>query len=67
MGKFMVIIKEDIDKIFNKYYSASKKYANIGIGLGLYIANKIAIAHNGSVKAENTIDKGAKFTIKLPV
>ena len=60
-------IKEDINTIFKKYYSASKKYSNIGIGLGLYIANKIIIAHNGLINAENVKDKGAKFTIKLPL
>ena len=60
-------IKEDINTIFKKYYSGAKKYSNIGIGLGLYIANKIIIAHNGSITAQNTKDKGACFTIKLPV
>ncbi len=59
-------IKEDVNTIFKKYYSASKKYSNIGIGLGLYIANKIVCAHGGEIKAENTKDKGAKFTIKFP-
>lgn len=59
-------IKEDINAIFKKYYSASKKYSNIGIGLGLYIVNKIITAHNGSVSAKNTADKGACFTIKFP-
>ena len=59
-------IRDDIDLIFKKYYSASKKYSNIGIGLGLYIANKIIAAHNGTINAKNTQDKGACFTINLP-
>lgn len=60
-------IKGDIDKIFKKYYCASKKYSNIGIGLGLYIASKIISAHKGTISAQNTDNKGAKFTIMLPV
>lgn len=60
-------IKGDINKIFKKYYCASSKYSNIGIGLGLYIASKIVSAHNGTISAQNTEDKGAKFTIALPV
>ena len=59
-------IKEDISAVFKKYYSASKKYSNIGIGLGLYIANKIVTAHKGTLSAKNAKNKGACFTIKLP-
>ena len=60
-------VQEDINLIFKKYYSASKKYSNIGIGLGLYIASKITSAHKGTIDVQNTKDKGAKFTIKLPL
>lgn len=60
-------IKEDIETIFQKYYSGSKKYANIGQGLGLYIANKIVLAHNGKISAKNNEDRGACFTIQLPL
>ena len=60
-------IKGDISAVFKKYYSASKKYSNIGIGLGLYIASKIISAHQGKISAQNTKDKGAKFTISLPI
>ncbi len=59
-------IKEDIDSVFKKYYSASKKYSNIGIGLGLYIANKIVMAHSGKITAKNAEGKGACFTVILP-
>jgi len=60
-------IKEnDINNIFAKYYSSAKKYSNIGVGLGLYIANKIILCHNGKIEAKNNKDKGACFTIVLP-
>ncbi len=62
-------IKEDaINDIFKKYYTSAKKYSNIGIGLGLYIVNKIVNAHNGTIEAKNNkINKGASFIIDLPV
>jgi len=61
------INEENINNLFNKYYTSAKKYSNIGIGLGLYIANKIALAHNGKLSAKNNKDKGACFTIELPI
>lgn len=60
------IKEEDINNIFTKYYTASKKYSNIGVGLGLYIANKIVSAHFGKIEAKNNKDKGACFAIVLP-
>ena len=60
------IKEEDINNIFTKYYTSAKKYSNIGVGLGLYIANKIIIAHGGKIKAKNNKDKGACFSIVLP-
>lgn len=60
------IKEENINSIFTKYYTSAKKYSNIGVGLGLYIANKIALAHNGRVEAKNNEHKGACFSIVLP-
>ena len=61
-------IKEnEIKNIFKKYYSSAKKYSNVGVGLGLYIANKIILAHGGKIQAKNTKDKGACFDISLPL
>ena len=61
------INEEEIKNIFRKYYTSAKKYANIGAGLGLYIANKIILRHNGKISAYNMQNKGAKFTIELPL
>ncbi len=60
------IKEEDINNIFTKYYTSAKKYSNIGVGLGLYIANKIILAHNGKIIAKNNKGKGACFSIVLP-
>ena len=60
------IKEKDLHKIFKKYYTSAKKYSNIGVGLGLYIANKIVLAHNGEIIAKNNKEKGATFSIVLP-
>ena len=61
------ISKSDIDKIFNRYYSAAKKFRKIGTGLGLYLAQQISIAHGGDLTVESTEGEYTEFTIKLPV
>ena len=61
------IKEENIENIFNKYYTSAKKYSNIGVGLGLYIANKIITNHGGKIIAKNKEPKGACFSIVLPI
>lgn len=46
-----IIIEEDLDHIFDKYFSTSKKFRKVGTGLGLYLSNKIIKAHNGELSA----------------
>ncbi|MCQ2755013.1 MAG: PAS domain-containing sensor histidine kinase [bacterium] len=61
------ISKSDIDRIFNKYYSAAKKFRKIGTGLGLYLAFQIVKAHNGELSVESTEGEFTEFCIKIPV
>ncbi|OGD62171.1 hypothetical protein A2160_01300 [Candidatus Beckwithbacteria bacterium RBG_13_42_9] len=59
----------DLPYIFNRFYRAdlSRTKTKIdGYGLGLSIAKSIADLHNGTVAAESTPGKGAKFQITLP-
>lgn len=60
------ISKDDIDKIFNRYYSAAKKFRKIGTGLGLYLSQQIANSHGGELTVESEEGKYTEFTIKLP-
>ena len=61
------ISKENIDRIFNKYYSAAKKFRKIGTGLGLYLALQITKAHNGDLTVESVEGEFTEFCVKLPV
>lgn len=61
------ISKEDIEKIFNRYFSASKKFRKIGTGLGLYLSQKIVQAHNGTLTVASKEGEYTEFCIKLPI
>ncbi len=60
------ISQEDIDKIFNKYFSAAKKFRKIGTGLGLYLALQIVKSHGGELTVESEEGEYTEFMIKLP-
>ncbi|MCR6502972.1 sensor histidine kinase [Shinella sp. CPCC 101442] len=65
---------EDIDRIFERFYTDRPATEDFGqnSGLGLSISRQIAEAHGGTLKAENIVDKatgavrGARFTLALP-
>jgi len=57
------IPRDQIEKIFNYYYTTKDK----GVGLGLPIAHRIIEAHGGQLKVESQVGFGTKVTILLPV
>ena len=58
---------EEIKHIFNKYYSAAKKFRKIGTGLGLYLSQQIIHAHGGEITVESEENVRTEFCVKLPV
>ena len=56
---------EELKLLFSKFYRSSVKTAG-GTGLGLSIVKGFVEAHEGKVKVENNVPKGAKFTIEIP-
>jgi len=61
-------IKEnEIKLIFNKYYSASKKFRKIGTGLGLYLSQQIITSHGGEIVVSSEENVRTEFCIKLPL
>lgn len=59
------IPKEDIDKIFNKYYSTAEKFRKIGTGLGLYLSQQIIKSHGGEITVTSEENVCTEFCIKL--
>lgn len=52
--------------IFNKYYSAAKKFRKIGTGLGLYLSQQIVQSHGGEITIDSEENVRTEFCIKLP-
>ncbi|MEN8154510.1 MAG: ATP-binding protein [Acidobacteriota bacterium] len=60
------IPRENIDKIFDPYFSTKEDITKKGVGLGLSIANKIILDHNGLIRVDSKKGKGTTFNIFLP-
>jgi signal transduction histidine kinase len=58
----------ELDHIFDRFHRASDALdGNVdGTGLGLYLANRIAELHDGSLEVTSKIGKGTKFVMILP-
>lgn len=60
------IPKENIDKIFNKYYSTAEKFRKIGTGLGLFLSQQIIKSHGGEITVQSEENVHTEFCIKIP-
>ncbi len=62
------IKKEDLSRIFDKFYrvKSSDTRQIVGTGLGLSIVKSIVDAHLGSISVESEEGGGATFTVFLP-
>jgi len=57
----------DLKRIFEKFYRVERPHKISGTGLGLSICKGIIEAHGGQISAQNNPDKGATFTITIPL
>ncbi|MBE1298545.1 MAG: HAMP domain-containing protein [Alteromonadaceae bacterium] len=56
------------ERIFEPFYRVENidNRSHKGVGLGLYLCRKIAIAHGGSLTVESVVGKGSCFRFVLP-
>ena len=63
------IAKEDLDKIFDRFYRTDKSRNKeiAGTGLGLAIARWIIDCHGGEILVESEPGRGTVFTDRFPL
>jgi len=59
------ISQEDLDKIFDPFYTTAP--VGKGTGLGLSICYSIIKQHDGAIEAESEPGQGSSFTVRFPV
>ena len=57
---------EHLPHIFDRFYRVEESRVTRGAGLGLAIAQEIAIAHHGIIEAHSIRGGGTTFTVRLP-
>jgi CheY-like chemotaxis protein/anti-sigma regulatory factor (Ser/Thr protein kinase) len=61
------IEKENIERVFDPYYSTKPLGKDKGTGLGMSIAYSIIKSHQGEILMTSTLNQGTKVDIVLPV
>lgn len=59
------ISEEDLSKIFDRFHQSDESRRVEGSGLGLSIARKIIILHEGNIRAKSQLGLGTEFTISF--
>lgn len=63
----MGIAKEEVKKIFGRFYQAAQHKTFPGLGLGLYISSEIIKIHGGKMWVKSEKGKGSTFYFTLPI
>ena len=61
------IDRDDLERIFERFYKTDRSRSGGGTGLGLAIARHMVEAHGGKIWAESILNKGSTFYFSLPV
>ena len=59
------IPKEDMNKIFNRYYQVKNEHQLSGTGIGLSLVKNLTDIHQGAIYVESVKGKGTSFKFRL--
>lgn len=61
------IKKEDHERVFMQFERAVSASTISGLGLGLYIVNKLVESHHGIISVSSELNQGSVFRVELPL
>ena len=61
------IEKEEIPKIFGRFYRSLSVADQPGVGIGLFLTREIIQAQKGYIKVTSEREKGSTFSVFLPI
>lgn len=63
------IPKEDLDRVFDRFYRVDKSHSREigGTGLGLSIARSAVVMHRGAIKVYSQVGEGTTFSVRIPL
>ena len=56
---------DDLPHIFDRFYRATRAGHASGTGLGLTIAQRIVVAHGGTLAVQSRVNEGSTFEVRL--
>ena len=59
------IPKEDLSKIFNRYYQIKNENHSSGTGIGLSLVKNLVTIHQGTIRADSGKGRGTSFKFRL--
>lgn len=62
------IAKEDISRIFSRFWrsDSSRERVSGGLGVGLALTKEIIDQHNGTISVKSELGRGSTFTLRIP-
>jgi PAS domain S-box-containing protein len=61
------ISRDQQEHIFDRFDRGLAPRATAGLGLGLYIVDRLVRAHGGTIAVESAVAEGSTFTVQLPL
>jgi len=58
---------DDLPHIFDRFYRGTRTGHASGTGLGLTIAQRIVVAHGGTIEVRSRVNEGSSFVVRLPL